>query len=139
MSTSSTTGSSSTSSPTAVTSGTLTKLGRRLPKPAYQFVRRRYYDARTVVGKNPGRGRLLPDFLVIGTAKSGTTTLYGWLSEHPFVAAATKKEVHYFDYEYYRGLDWYRSHFPSRRERESFAAEHGQPFLTGEASPTYIS
>jgi hypothetical protein len=116
-----------------------TQLRRHLPRPAYHFVRKRYYDARVVTGRNPGRGRLLPDFLIIGTAKSGTTTLYGWLTEHPFVAPAAQKEIHYFDYEWYRGLDWYRSNFPSRQERDAFAAEHGGPFVTGEASPTYIS
>jgi hypothetical protein len=115
------------------------ELRRRLPKPAYHLARRTFYDARKLAGRNPGRGRLLPDFLVIGTAKSGTTTLYGWLSQHPFVEPAVKKEVHFFDYEYFRGLDWYRSHFPLRRDRDAFARDHGRPFLTGEASPTYIS
>lgn len=111
----------------------------RLPRPVYHFVRSRYYDGRTLVGRNPGRGRLLPNFLIIGTAKSGTTTLYGWLNEHPFVAPAAQKEVHFFDYEYYRGVDWYRSNFPPERSRRAFEQEHGRPFLTGEASPTYIS
>lgn len=115
------------------------ELHARLPRPAYHWIRRRCYDARHVVRRNPGKGRILPDFLVIGTAKSGTTTVYGWLSQHPFVAPAVKKEVHFFDYEYYRGVDWYRSHFPLRRDRDAFAREHGRPFLTGEASPTYIS
>lgn len=115
------------------------ELRTRLPKPAYHLARRTYYDARKLAGRNPGRGRLLPDFLVIGTAKSGTTTLHGWLSEHPFVEPAVKKEVHFFDYDWYRGVDWYRQHFPPKRDREAFAREHGRPFLTGEASPTYIS
>jgi hypothetical protein len=115
------------------------ELREHLPPPAFHFARRRYYDARTLTGRNPGRGRILPDFLVIGTAKSGTTTLYGWLSEHPLVAPAAKKEVHFFDYEWFRGLDWYRSHFPLGRDRQTFEREHGRPFLTGEASPTYIS
>lgn len=114
-------------------------LKARLPRPAYHFIRRRYYDARVVAGRNPGRARLLPDFLVIGTAKSGTTTLFGWLSEHPFVEPASQKEVHYFDYEFQRGLDWYRSHFPLQSSRGTFEREHGRPFVTGEASPTYIS
>lgn len=114
-------------------------LRHRLPKPVYHFVRSRYYDGRTITRRNPGRGRLLPDFLIIGTAKSGTTTLYGWLNEHPFVAPAAQKEIHFFDYEYYRGLDWYRSNFPEERTRRTFEQEHGRPFLTGEASPTYIA
>jgi hypothetical protein len=115
------------------------QLRHRLPRPVFHFVRRRYYDGRTIAGRNPGRGRLLPDFLIIGTAKSGTTTLHGWLSEHPYVDPAVKKEVHFFDYDYYRGVDWYRAHFPTKLARDAFEREHGRPFLTGEASPTYIS
>jgi len=115
------------------------KLRRSLPRPVYQFGRRRYYDLRTVAGRNPGRGRLLPDFLIIGTAKSGTTTLHGWMSEHPFVEPAVQKEVHFFDYEFFRGLDWYRAHFPLASARAEVESRHGRPFLTGEASPTYIS
>ena len=114
-------------------------LRHRLPRPVYHFVRSRYYDGRTTARRNPGRGRLLPDFLIIGTAKSGTTTLYGWLSEHPFIEPAVKKEVHFFDYDYYRGVDWYRSHFPTEQARAAFEREHGRRFLTGEASPSYIS
>jgi hypothetical protein len=114
-------------------------LRHRLPRPVYHFVRSRYYDGRTTARRNPGRGRLLPDFLIIGTAKSGTTTLHGWLSGHPFIEPAVKKEVHFFDYDYYRGVDWYRSHFPTEQARGAFEREHGRPFLTGEASPSYIS
>jgi len=110
-----------------------------LPRPVYDGIVRRSYDARALVGRNPGRGRLLPDFVVIGAAKAGTTTLYGWLSEHPFVAPATTKEVHYFDYGFHRGVDWYLSHFPTEGERRAFEQAHGRPFLTGEASPSYMS
>jgi hypothetical protein len=118
-----------------------------LPRPAYYFLRRRYYDARAVVGQNPGRGRLLPDFIVFAAAKSGTTTLYGALAQHPFVEPCVTnsvhfehtKEVRFFDHHYYRGRDWYRSHFPLERSRREFEARYGRPFLTGEGSPTYIA
>ncbi|MCA1682483.1 MAG: sulfotransferase domain-containing protein [Actinobacteria bacterium] len=112
---------------------------RKLPRPVYRSLIRGYHGARTRTGRNPGRDRLLPEFVIIGAAKAGTTSLYGWLREHPFVAPATKKEVHYFDYNYYRGEDWYRSHFPLQGERDRFAVEHGRPFTTGEASPSYIT
>lgn len=115
------------------------RLRRRLPRPTYEIAVGGYNGLRKVVGRNPGRGRLLPDFVIIGAAKAGTTSLYGWLSEHPFVAPASQKEVHYFDYNYYRGEDWYRKHFALETERARFAAEHGRPFITGEASPPYIS
>jgi Sulfotransferase domain len=128
-------------------SGLRTYLRRRLPRPAYRAMRKTYYGARVVARRNPGRGRVLPDFVVIGAAKSGTTSLYASLIEHPFVVPCSTtnayfsntKEVRYFDYNYGRGLDWYRSHFPLQRERNAFAKEHGRPFLTGEASPSYIS
>ncbi len=114
-------------------------LRRKLPRSGYQVLRTGFYGARTAVGRNPGRGHLLPDFLIIGTAKSGTTTLHGWLSEHPFVVPAVKKEVHFFDYDWQRGVDFYRTHFPTERERDEFSLAHGRAFLTGETSPTYIS
>jgi hypothetical protein len=123
------------------------RLRQSLPKPAYFFLRRRYANLKMLVGRNPGRGRVLPDFIVIGAAKSGTTSLYGALADHPFVVPCTTdeghfdktKEVHFFDYNSYRGEDWYRSHFPLAQEQLEFAREHGRPFLTGEASPSYIS
>jgi hypothetical protein len=110
-----------------------------LPRPAYHDLVRRYSDLRTLAGRDPGRGRLLPDFVIIGAAKAGTTSLYGWLSEHPFVAPASQKEVHYFDYNHYRGEGWYRKHFALEADRATFDRRHGRPFLTGEASPSYIS
>lgn len=112
---------------------------RRLPRPVYRSLVGSYHDLRRLSGRGPGRGRLLPDFVIAGAAKAGTTSLFGWLSEHPFIAPACKKEVHYFDYNHFRGEDWYRKHFPPASDRERFASEHGVPFLTGEASPSYLS
>lgn len=59
--------------------------------------------------------RPLPDFLIIGAQRSGTTSLYRWLTGRPDVAPSWKKEVHFFDNNYDRGLNWYRAHFPLRR------------------------
>ena len=123
------------------------RMSKTLPQPAYLFLRRRYHGARRIVGRSPGRGRVLPDFIIFGAAKSGTTSLYGWLAEHPFVEPCVTndaqfgntKEVRFFDYNWYQGRDWYRSHFPLERSRREFEAGHGRPFLTGEGSPTYIS
>src|SRR5262245_31104430 len=58
------------------------------------------------------RQRALPAFLIIGTQKGGTTSLYRWLGQHPQVMEATRKEVHYFDINYSKGEGWYRDHFP---------------------------
>lgn len=110
-----------------------------LPRPAHDRLLRQVSKGRAAVGRGKGKGRVLPDYLLIGAAKSGTTTLQGWLGDHPFVVPASTKEVHYFDYYYWWGEDWYRTHFPLAADRAEFAREHGRPFITGEASPTYLS
>lgn len=75
--------------------------------------------------------RSLPDFLIIGAQKGGTTTLYETLCRHPNVAKASRKEVHYFEgRDYRRGTMWYRAHFPTAIYR-SFSGRR----LTGEATP----
>jgi hypothetical protein len=71
------------------------------------------------------RVRKLPDFIIIGAQRSGTSTLYEHIIRHPNVRSAFRKEVHYFDRHYERGLAWYRAWFPV----------HG---FTGEASPSYL-
>ena len=53
----------------------------------------------------------LPTFLVIGAMKSGTASLYRYLSAHPDVFTTTPKEPEFFSYSWDRGLDWYRSLF----------------------------
>ena len=82
--------------------------------------------------------RMLPDFLIVGEAKAGTTTLYDLLARHPHVAPAAMKEVHFFDLRYARGIDWYRAQFPlSYRVRGSYRGP-GARLVTGEASPYYM-
>ena len=111
---------------------------RAVPRSTYDTLKGVYYGARTLAGRNPGRGRMLPDFLIIGSTKCGTTSLHGWMIDHPFVAP-TKKEIHFFNMNYYRSPDWYRCYFPPERERDAFAAEHGRPFLVGEATASYLA
>ncbi|MBA4116584.1 MAG: sulfotransferase domain-containing protein [Rubrobacter sp.] len=74
----------------------------------------------------------LPDFLVIGTMKGGTTFLYHLLSQHPLVEPAASKEIHFFDALYEEGADWYRNCFPTPRQKD------GRTTITGEATP-YMS
>lgn len=81
--------------------------------------------------------RVLPDFLVIGAQKAGTTSLYAYLSSHPGIVPAAHKEIHYFDVHYTRGEHWYRAMFPTRR-RLATANGHGHRLVTGEASPYYL-
>lgn len=54
----------------------------------------------------------LPDFLVIGAQKAGTTGLHGHLASHPRLLGAHRKELHYFDRDYKRPAAWYAGRFP---------------------------
>jgi hypothetical protein len=59
--------------------------------------------------------RMLPDFIVAGASRCGTTSLHRALLTHPgIVPPVATKGVHYFDVEYPRGLAWYQGHFPIR-------------------------
>lgn len=78
-----------------------------------------------------GHLRSLPDFIIIGGQRCGTTTLYSYLSQHPNIAPPSVKEVHYFDLSYQKGTVWYRTHFPLRLLQSSET-------ITGEASPYYL-
>jgi hypothetical protein len=84
------------------------------------------------------RARVLPDFVIIGAQKSGTTSLYSYLTAHPSIVAADQKEVHFFDFNYGRGVHWYRSHFPTRRRLDRLGRRLDVRALTGEGSPYYL-
>lgn len=71
----------------------------------------------------------LPDFIIIGAAKSGTTTLYQYLCRHPQVYMSTPKEPEFFarDERYDRGMEWYASLFSKAQSHQ----------VCGEASTIY--
>jgi hypothetical protein len=90
-------------------------------------VRRLRADYRRLTG--PLRG--LPSVLIIGAQKSGTTSLYQYLVEHPNIVPPLTKEAHFFDLHYGRGVSWYRGCFPY-----SHLLRGGS--LTLDASPYYL-
>ncbi len=74
----------------------------------------------------------LPDFLVIGAMRSGTTWLDGVLRSHPDIyLPERRKEVNFF-YRYYdRGIDWYQKFFPSSVQASQYSR-------IGEVTPAYL-
>jgi hypothetical protein len=89
-------------------------------------------------GRATARVRPLPDFLVIGGQKCGTTALYAYLRWHPGITGPAWKEVSYFDRHYGRGEAWYRGQFPSRPWLWLTGGRSGRRPLVGEASPSYV-
>jgi len=90
-------------------------------------------------GRNAtSRFRPPPDFMIIGAQRSGTTSLFYYLSQHPQILPSFTKEVHFFDGglnpeidNFKKGLRWYRGHF----RLKIFCTTD---CVAGEASPLYI-
>jgi sulfotransferase family protein len=86
--------------------------------------------------------RRWPDFLLVGTKRGGTTSLFNYLLAHPAMVpmfpARGMKSPHYFYREFRRGPEWYRSHFATDKQRQALEAKLGGPTVTGEASPYYL-
>jgi hypothetical protein len=96
----------------------------------------RMLDVNIRYRKMIGRLGSLPNFIIIGTQKGGTTYLYDELIKHPYVIPALTKEVHFFDENYAKGIDWYRGFFSQDLRNTDNSQE--RDLITGEASPCYI-
>lgn len=104
----------------------------RLRRPVVPAAKRaiRSYGAATA------SQRVLPDYLIIGAKRGGSTTLARRLVATAgvtglFPAREELKGTYYFDVNHSRGTDWYRSHFPTRKALGDA--------VVGEASPYYLS
>lgn len=107
-----------------------------------QSLQERVRDSLVHYGERTSDKRPLPDFLIIGTKRGGTTSLWRYLLEHPHVhrlfPAWNTKTSHYFEENWGRGEAWYRSHFPTERQRATLAKKVGGPTKVGEAAPLYM-
>jgi hypothetical protein len=83
---------------------------------------------------------MLPGFLVVGAQRCGTTSMFQLLSQHPavFTAIMPRKEMHYFDLAYDRGLAWYQGHFPLTARARLTGYRTGTTPVAFEATPYYI-
>lgn len=85
-----------------------------------------------------GSLRVLPDFVIIGAQKAGSTSLYRYLATQSGVRLSCKKEVHYFDLNYGRGERWYRRHFPLALGAKLRRIASLDIPVVGEATPYYL-
>ncbi len=93
--------------------------------------------AALMLGRSTSGLRMLPDFILAGASRSGTTSLHRALITHPAVVAPVlNKGVHYFDVGYTHDVSWYRGHFPIRRIAELRA--RSAPPLAFESSGYYM-
>lgn len=82
--------------------------------------------------------RVFPDFVIPGEAKCGTTSLYRYLTQHPDILPADRKEPRNFLEHPGSGLSC-RSHYPLAIRRYLHIATRGRRFITGEATAEYLS
>ena len=81
--------------------------------------------------------RVMPDFMVIGGQKCGTTSLHRYIKLHPNIIPTYKKDSSFFDANYFRGFSWYRAFFPLQSKMEELQSE-GERYITGEVTTSYI-
>lgn len=84
------------------------------------------------------RWRTLPDHLVLGTQKGGTSSLYNYLCQHPDIASATVKEIHYFSAHLEKGEAWYRGHFATEAFLAAKKSIRGRRPVSIDSSPDYM-
>jgi len=70
-----------------------------------------------------------PNFFILGAVRSGTTSLYRYVAQHPDVFMSEPKEPIYFEVEYEKGLDYYWERY--------FKGWQGQR-IVGEARPANL-
>ena len=82
----------------------------------------------------PWRPRLMPDLLVIGAQKAGTSALFDMLVKHPAIVPPARKELGFFsdDTAYARGWSHYLQQLPLRPLR-------GRGWRTLDATPSYLA
>lgn len=85
-----------------------------------------------------GPFRMLPDLVILGAAKSGTTTLHAYLVQSPHISWALRKETFFFTRTYHWGLSWYRAFFELQSVRRRAERAGRGPLLCGEGTPDYL-
>lgn len=112
-------------------------LERPLQQPPPLTLIRRHVEMHLRKATAPWRA--LPDFVIAGAQKSGTSSLHHYLVQHPQLLPAAIKEVHYFNGgldprwdKYAEGPRLYRSYFPLRMTVQQRRA------LCFESTPDYL-
>jgi len=114
---------------------------RRSMKSRVAVASRRTIRIGLIAARRPAPVRRpVPDFVIVGAQRCGTTSLFKALRQHPAVLGPVLKSkgVHYFDVAYRQPIDWYLAHFPTEWSRGLAARRAGSQPVAGEASPYYL-
>ena len=81
--------------------------------------------------------RVIPDFLVIGAKRCGTTSLYQHLPEHPCISKSPHDNMGFFNDNFHLGVNWYKSFFPTTFTRNKIKSKFGD-FLAFDVTTKYM-
>ncbi|MBD3362750.1 hypothetical protein GF362_03455 [Candidatus Dojkabacteria bacterium] len=95
-------------------------LNLKLSRSNPEFIQKYWED------KKKGR----PNFIIIGAEKSGTSSLFQYMINHPKILTPVEKETHFFTKKFKNGFDWYSAHFAY--------IPNDSNYITGEASTSYL-
>ena len=98
---------------------------------AYHQLLKRHYYAIT------GPKRVLPDFLIIGAKRCGTTSLFSHLPEHPCIVESHHDNIGFFNDNFNLGVNWYKSFFPTKSYKKNIEKKHGK-FLAFDVTTRYM-
>eukprot|EP00518_Triparma_eleuthera_P006079 CAMPEP_0182486962 /NCGR_PEP_ID=MMETSP1319-20130603/47662_1 /TAXON_ID=172717 /ORGANISM="Bolidomonas pacifica, Strain RCC208" /LENGTH=475 /DNA_ID=CAMNT_0024689069 /DNA_START=714 /DNA_END=2137 /DNA_ORIENTATION=+ len=110
------------------------KTRRLLPPGETLLQTRRSID----VASDYGSTRI-PSYLIIGAQKSGTTTLFTYINQHPLAVPGRRRETHFFDWrwpEHIPDVAGQRSHYCKYFQAEELRRHPS--IITGESTPSYL-
>ena len=83
---------------------------------------------------------MLPNFICIGAPKSGTTTFYEIVKQHPDIAVSSFKEPGFFDNDanWEKGIEWYDKTYFATVKKEKMVGEFTPSYLGSDIAPSRI-
>lgn len=99
--------------------------------------RRKLAHRRVRLRQSTAALRAMPDMLIIGAQRSGTSSLYRYLGSHPDLFPSLRKETQYFSTSYHMNEEWYRAHFPISARLAGHRIK-GRSAVAFEATPDYL-
>ncbi len=108
-------------------------------KPGFSQVKASIRNVRDLYCTKTWQRRVLPDLVLVGAQRSGTTALTDALFRMPMVRRPRRgKGSHYFSLYYARGWPWFQGQFPTKRAAAAIKAETGHDLFVFDACPYYL-
>jgi hypothetical protein len=112
---------------------------KRIAKTGIRIFRQKqdYWFGKKIIKDSPHAS---PDFMIIGSPKCGTTSLFQYLAQHPSIIPPKTKESYYFNGSNKRGLKQYLQNYPLKEKMEDKITFDATPgYIHSKRAPQYIN